>query len=209
MKQFLLPLAAFVVVGCSSMKPNARTNYVPPSTSKIGMHITNAQEQAGKTSAAIAAAAAKAKTAKERIKVIEKAVEGQPPVLALAQQLEEDIDELTAILLDAQSTSGLLLDQLHAAQAAKDELQQEVNGQTILLNTANRERNEAITQGAIDKRNAHRFKWIIIGLAVAAAGLAVFAFAGVAAFAPPLLYLTIGAPAAVGTFLFFYLGSGG
>lgn len=208
MKQFLLPVAAFLVVGCSSMKPNARTNYTPPSTSKIGMHISNAQEQAGKTAASLAAAAAKAKTAKDRIKVIQKAVEGQPPVLVLAQQLEGDIDDLTALLLGASSSNELLRGQLQEAQTARDALQLQVNDQTELLNKANTERNNAITQGAIDKRNAHKFKWIIIGLAVAAAGLLVFGIFGGAAFAPPLLYLTLGGPAAIGTFLFFWLGSG-
>lgn len=190
------------------MRPDARTNYAPPSTSKIGMYISNAQEQADKTGRSIAAAAAKAKTAKDRIKVIQKAVAEQPPVLVLAQELEGDIDDLTGFLSAAANTNGELQGQLVQTQAAKTELQGEVGAQTLLLNTANTERNAAITQGAIDKRNAHRFKWIIIGLAVAATALAVFAIAGVAAFVPPLVWVTAGAPLAVGTFLYFWLGSG-
>lgn len=208
MTKFVLPLAALLVVGCSSMRPDARTNYVPPSTAPLGMHITSAQEQAVKTSSAITAAAAKAKTAKEKIRVIQKAVENQPTILTLAVDVEGDIDQLTAILLSAATANAELQSQLAQAQAEKVTLQKQVGDQTILLNTANTERNAAITQGAVDKRNAHKFKWIIIGLAVAATGLIVFAIAGVAAFAPPLVWVTVGAPAAVGTFLFFWLGSG-
>jgi hypothetical protein len=226
MKKILLPLAALLVVSlgcsCTSMKPNARTNYVAPSSNVLGSHITNAQARttsarahATKTSAALAAAAAKAKTAKERILVIEKAVEKTPPILTLAKQVEGDIDDLTKLLLDANtSNDSLKVDLNSTAQAlsdavvAKASLQKQIDDQTVLLNQANVERNAAITQGAVDKRNAHKFKWIIIGLAVGAAGLVVFAIFGALSFAPPLLYLMIGAPAAVGTFLFFWLGSG-
>jgi hypothetical protein len=205
------------------MKPNARTTYTAPSATKIGLHISNAQDRnisaiahAKKTAAAVTAAALKAKTAKDRIIVIEKAVAQTPPVLALAKQVETDIDDLTALLLQAHDENDFLQGdltitqtELAKAQTEKATLQTQVNGQTILLNTANSERNAAITQGAVDKKHAHEYKFFIIGLAVFATGAIMFALFRGLAFVPPLAYATIAAPAAVGVFLYFYLGSGG
>lgn len=224
MKKFM-PLfvvsLAMIFCACASTKPMARTNYTAPSTSKLGLNISSAQDSATsagvhakKNEAAVTAAAAKAKTAKDRIVVLENAVKDQPSVLSLAKQVEGDIDDLTALLLNANDENKFLqnditttLEQLKKAQDEKVILQADVLKQTTLLNTANRERNEAITQGAIDKRNAHRFKAIIIGVSVFAVGAIMFGLFKFAAFAPPLVYATIAAPTAVGVFLYFWLGS--
>lgn len=226
MKQKYLSLIvaslALMASACSSMKPNAPTNYVAPSTGQVRQNVTNAQEHAtsigkhaDKTSAGLTAAAAKAKTAKERIIVIQKAVAEQPAILTLAKQVEGDLDDLTKILLETTTENDALKEDvqklqstLTTAQTNITTLQNKVSEQTTLLNTANTERNAAITQSTIDKGNAHKFKAIIIGvvtLAVLAILFGVFKFA---MFAPPILWVTIAAPSAVGIFLFFWLGSG-
>lgn len=209
MKSLLLPIAALVcLTSCAGgLRPDPRI-YVPPSTSKLGTHITSAQEHAARTSDAVKSAAARVLTAKERIKMLQEAVKDQPPILSLAVQLEGDVDVLTGILLSAGAEITALQGQLEAAQGEKAAIQKQVNDQTDLLNKANMERNAAITQGAIDKRNAHKFKAILIIIATLAVGAVMFGLFGMKAFAPPLLWVMLGAPSAVGIFLFFWLGSG-
>lgn len=208
MTRFLWLLGIVLVTGCAGVRPTAPTNYVPPSTNKLGVHISSAQEHAVKTSDAVKAAAAKAASAKQRIKAIQLAVKDQPPVLTLAVQVEGDIDSLTQSLLDASNEVTALQGQLVSAQTEKAVVQGQVNEQTVLLNQANTERNAAVTQSKIDRGNAHKFKAILIILATLAVGVVMFGIFGVKAFVPPLVWVTIGAPTAIGIFLFFWLGSG-
>lgn len=210
MRKAALPLAAIIALGLSacSAVPNNKINYVPPSAARVSQSVDSATAHSGRLSASLAAAAAKAKTATDRIEVLEKAVEATPPILTLAQQVHGDLDDLTKLLFDSNAENEELKKDLGGAVKAIADLQVEVGQQTAQLNQANANLNAAITQGAIDKRNAHKFKWIIIGLAVAATGLLVFGIFGAGSFAPPLLYVLLGAPSAVGTFLFFWLGSG-
>ncbi len=208
MKQLLLPLLAVLAVGCSSVKPDARTNYVAPSAAKLGQHISSAQEGATRVASGVKAASEKAKTVKERLQVLKKAVENQPPVLSLAIQIEGDVDVLTSILLSAGNEIQSLQAQLDSAQTERGVLQGEVNKQTDLLNKANMERNAAITQSKIDRDNAHQFKAILMILAGAAVVVIMFGIFRLKAFVPPLLWITLGGTAAIGIFLFFWLGSG-
>lgn len=209
MKRFLpfLALAAFALGACSSV-PNNKINYTAPSTGRVQSSVASAQTNADKTSATLTAAAAKAKTATEKIKVIEKAVENNPPVLTLAQDLHSDIDTLTQLLLDGTATNNELKADLGAAVVAIADLQIKVGEQTQLLNEANIRTNAALTQGKIDRDNAHKFKAILIGLGTLAALAIMFGFLGVKMFVPPLLWATLAVPSAVGVFLFFWLGSG-
>jgi hypothetical protein len=205
-----IPLLAALSLGlgaCSAV-PNHKINYVPPSTTPIRQSVDTARGHADKTSAALVAAAAKAKTATERIQVLEKAVEATPPILTLAQQVHSDIDDLTKLLLTATTENTAIKKVLDGAATQIITLQDKVNEQTTLLNTSNDNLNKAITQGALDKKHAHEYKWALIGLAAVATGFLVFAIFGAASIAPPLLYVLLGAPAAVSTFLFFWLGSG-
>lgn len=218
----LVASIALMASACSSIKPNARTNYVAPSTSQVRADVISAQEHAtsigrhaDKTSAGLTAASAKAKTAKDRIIVIQKAVAEQPAILTLAKQVEGDLDDLTRILLETTTENEALKNEatglqgnLTSAQTNITSLQSKVSEQTVLLNTANTERNAAITQSTIDKTNAHKFKAIIIGVATLAALAIMFGLFKFAMFAPPLLWATIAVPSAVGIFLFFWLGSG-
>lgn len=207
---FLAAIAALasLSLGACSAVPNNRINYVPPSTTPIRQSVDTARDHADKTSAALAAAAAKAKTATDRIVVLEKAVAESPPILTLAQGVHGDLDDLTKLLYSSTAENDALKTSLNTASTQISQLQDKVNAQTAQLNTSNDNLNKAITQGALDKKHAHEYKWMLIGLATAAAGLLVFAIFGAVSFTPPLLYVLIGAPAAVGTFLFFWLGSG-
>jgi chromosome segregation ATPase len=237
MKKFL-PFLAILSLGfasCAGPKANYKTNYAPPSTvgTKTSIsggqaNVTSAQarakeqgERIARSSTHVKAAAAKAKTAKERLVVLEKATTKEPEVHALVLQITDDVDALTQELLganmenDALSSvnSSLIIDlgkaqdQLRAAQVQLDAATKAINAQTQTLNATSKTLNEQIVQGATDKRNAHKFKFIIIGTVVFALGAVMFGIFGVASFLPPLLYVTLGAPAAVGVFLYFWLGS--
>jgi peptidoglycan hydrolase CwlO-like protein len=224
MKTTLPLLAAILGLGFASCTtaPNNKTNYAAVSVGPARTSVANAQSRVEsaqartkKSSAYVTAAKGKAKTATERIVQIEKLSKpAQPEIHSLALQVHADLDLLTQELLgalteNAELSTDLVETKASLTQATAQLVQvQKDNDQMVgLLNDSNRKLNAAIIQGAKDKSNAHKFKWIIIGLAVAAAGIGVFAIFGAAAFVPPLIYLTVGGPAAVGTFLFFYLGS--
>lgn len=229
-----LAVGAFGLLSACSSVPNNRVNYTPPSvgqvktavaraqdtTSQAQRHVTSAATHVSSNAKRLAAAAAAAKTVKQKLDVIAKAVEPQPAVLTLVTQVTSDVDTLTQDLLAAvtendQVRSDLVETQtqltntqssLTGANARADELQTQVSTQTALLNDSNTKLNAAILQGQKDKHNAHVFKWIIIGCAAAIAALLVYAVFGAAALAPPMLYALLGLPAAVTTFLFFFLG---
>jgi lipid II:glycine glycyltransferase (peptidoglycan interpeptide bridge formation enzyme) len=137
----------------------------------------------------------------------------QPTLNSLAVSIKGDVDALTQILLNANDENESLKadlaqtsEQLRQAQIQSEDLQTQINAQTAALNEANKNLNAALAQSAVDRRNAHKFKGIIMGIAVLAVAAVLFGIFGYKVFAPPLLWILIGAPTAVGIFLFFWLG---
>lgn len=225
MKTYLLPLFAAISLGlsaCSSVPPNARVNYVPPSvvpvtTSVSGAQtsISSARKHADIQTVNLAAAHAKATAATENVIKIEGEAANLPVILGLAKQAHKDLDELTALLIGTTTeNAGLITDLDNTRLKLQTALTVDIpklkaDGELVTnqLNERGRQLNEALAQGEIDKKNAHTFKAIIIGTVGIALVCLMFGLFSYAAFAPPLLYVTLGAPAAASVFLFFWLGS--
>lgn len=204
----LLIVGVFGLLSACAAAPNNKINYVAPSTTALRHSVETVRDRSTEITKSHAAAIAKATTVKEKLKVLQKAVEDSPPILQLAVDIEGKVDDLTQLLLSAESSNVALQQSNTTALDQITVLQGKVQDQTNLLNTANDNLNKAITQGALDKKHAHEYKWALIALAVGATGFLVFAIFGAASIAPPLLYVLLGAPTAVGTMLFFWLGSG-
>lgn len=222
MKKFLPLLAAvsLVLSSCSTRTP-LKTSYTPPSTVPVSQSVTKAQTQttsiknhADTTGKSIADAAAQAKSAQDRIALLLKATESQPTLHEMVSLIGDDLTKITLSLKTAndeiiklrQDVIGLQ-STLTEAQTQVVTLKSQVDGQTVLLNKANENANAAITQSSIDKANAHKFKAIIIGIAVFGVAAVLFGIFRFTLFAPPLLYVLIGLPTIVGIALFFWLGS--
>lgn len=208
MKRILLLLSIAFALGACSTTPNNKINYTAPSTAPLRQSIETVRDHSNDISKAHTAAIAKATTVKDKLKVLQKAVENSPPILQLAVDIEGKVDELTNLLLTAEASNTALRQVVDVSLSQVATLQAKVQAQTDLLNTANDNLNKAITQGALDKKHAHEYKWTLIALAVGATGLLVFSIFGAVSFVPPLLYVLLGAPGVVGTFLYFWLGSG-
>lgn len=237
MKKYL-PFLAVLSLGfasCAGPKANYKTNYAPPSTVGVSNSISGGAakvasarttavsqgERIKKSAAHVLAAAAKAKTAADRLKVIEKAVEPTPEVHTLVLQVEADVDALTQELLGVKAENdglesankSLILDlddsqkNLTDAQSQVAQLKAAIQTQTTTLNETSRKLNDQIVQNAIDKNNAHKFKAIIIGSVSLMLLALMFGLFRGAAFVPPLLWVTIAAPAGLAIFLYFWLGS--
>lgn len=210
---------ACLTAACSSV-PNAKTNYVAPSTGQVRMHVSNAQEHVASASKKatnitneVGSATARAKSASEKLVKLAELTTEQPTLHSLAVSIKGDLDALTQHLLNADRENEALKEELKQTTAALDkaqtkgaDLQKQIDAQTTLLNTANENLNSALAQSAIDRHNAHVFKGIIIGISVFAVAALLFGIFGYAAFAPPLLWVMLGAPTLVGIALFFWLG---
>lgn len=209
MRTFLLPLMASLVLGlsaCTSTAPRARINYVPPSTVPIKQSVVKAQTHAETTHVKITDAQIKALAAKENIVKLEGVLADQPVVVALAQAVHKELDELTLLLMGANYSNEQLKLELGQTTLKIDSLQLQVNTQTTQLNERGEQLNKALAQGEIDRANAHKFKAILVFLGTLAVLAVIFGLFGMRMFVPPILWLTIGAPAATAAFLFFYLG---
>jgi hypothetical protein len=222
MKKFLPLLAAvsLLFASCATRTP-LKTNYTPPSTVPVQQSVTDAQtkatsikKHADTTGTSIAAAAAGAKTAQDRIVLLLQATKDQPTIQEMVRLVGNDLTAITLNLATAkEEIAGLQFDvqglQATLADAQKQiaTLKQQVGDQTLLLNKANENANAAMAQSDIDKANAHKFKAILIGLAVAAVAAVLFGIFRFALFAPPLLWVLLGLPTIVGVVLFFWLGS--
>lgn len=210
---------ACLTVACGSV-PNAKTNYVAPSYGQVGTHVTSAQDhvtsaskKAANVTNAISSATTRAQTASEKLVKLAELTTEQPTLNSLAVSIKGDVDALTQTLLDAttenkslQTDLDVTAEALRQAQINGLDLQKQMNAQTTLLNTANKNLNAALAQSAVDRHNAHVFKGIIIGISVVAVAAVMFGIFGYAAFAPPLLYAMLGAPTITGIVLFFWLG---
>lgn len=221
----LLPLLAavclaFSFVSCAT-QPALKTNYTPPSTTQIKQSVTTAQEKtasigkhADTSAKSLTEAAAKTKTAQDRITLLLQVTKDQPTLQEMVRLVGNDLTQITLSLNTAQGEIGQLqLDvqslesTLTHAQLQIIDLRDQVEKQTGLLNDANRNANALMAQSAIDKANAHKFKAIILITAVLGVGALLFGIFGLRVFAPPLLWLLLGLPTVVGTVLFFWLGS--
>lgn len=210
---------ACIVTACSSV-PNAKTNYVAPSTGQVRTHVTSAQGSVASASTkatnvtnAISSATTRAQAASEKLVKLAEMTAEQPTLNSLAVSIKGDVDALTQILMNANAENeslkadlGQTAESLRQAQIQSLDLQTQINTQTNQLNEANKNLNSALAQSAVDRHNAHVFKGIIIGTSVFAVAAILFGIFGYAAFAPPLLYAMLGAPTIVGIALFFWLG---
>ncbi len=225
MKQCWLVLASALALGlgasCSQVPSRGRINYAAPTLNPVRSGIATAQDRLlsarthiTKSSGATAAAAKKAKTAKDRLVVVEKAVTKDETTHSLVLQVQQDVDSLTNDLLTAQTENTALTQDVQAsqtslatAQTRAADLQKQINTQTADLNEANRIRNLAIDQAEAANAHVHKLKFWICTLAAAATLLLVTRFTGVLAplLGPYALILYVAAPAAVFGFLWWRL----
>lgn len=195
--------AALALCSCAST-PNGR--YVAPSTIPITTRVTAAGEKITQAQGSVKKAqahAAKAKAAVAKIEVVvPKTSENATLILALKQEIDGLTDELLNVQLALQSANQEL-DQLKTVDIPK--LQEEVGTQTQLLNTAVKQRDQFQQERDVAIGKYHKLKFWIIGVAAAAVVALMYALFSFAAFSPPLLWVTLAAPAVVSTFLLFYL----
>lgn len=217
MKQCWLVILALATLGlgasCSQVPRKGRIDYAAPTLNPVRSgiataqdHLTSARTHITKSSGATAAAAKKAKTAQDRLVVVEKAVAKDEPTHTLVLQVQQDVDSLTADLLTAKTENDALTvdvqasqTSLAAAQTRAADLQKQINTQTADLNEANRIRNLAIDQATAANAHVHKLKFWICTLAAAATLLLVTRFTGFLAplLGPYALILYVAAPAAV------------
>lgn len=206
MKKYLLPALAalsFLVASCAAPR-----QYVAPSVEPTRAGITASQNKVASAQKHVADAqghVTKAQTNSTSIKELAEKIQGDKEatdnIRQLAAQLLKDNDALMQELTTTQEAlRQSQLDQADAqtalaqSQANASTLQGKIEAQTKTLNTT-------AADLAVTKSAYHKLKFAVIALAMALTVFVVFSIAGVAAFAPPLLYVTIGAPVAIGFFL--------
>jgi hypothetical protein len=178
----ILPLLATTLsltfASCANIQ-SVRTNYVAPSSAGVKTSVASAQQKvtsaqthaktsAGlivQSSAAITAAADRAKTVTDRLKVIATATAGTPAVSALVLQVQGDVDFLTKTLLGVRTANdalavenaglsddlkGTTID-LGVALTRIDSLQKDIYTQTTTLITTSKNLNIEIARAAADK----------------------------------------------------------
>lgn len=195
--------AALCLCACGTTNT---TRYYAPSTAPVTQRVQSAGEKITSARSSVTKAQASAKKVKEQAAKIIAAGPKTPEAEALYKPFQTEIDNLTnelvntqAALLDAQN------DLVKAQTVDIPELQQKITNQTVLLNHTSDERDTAVKERDIARKSYHKLKFWIIGVAAAATLFLIYSLFHFAAFTPPILYLTIAAPAAVSTFLLFYL----
>jgi uncharacterized lipoprotein YajG len=197
MTRFLSVLSAVSVVAFASCAaPRAALHYSPPSVAPVRenvsdaqSHVTNAQTHAQKAKAAIA----------DAIKQMEMAC---PQAAGLKLDLADanrEIDALTYELNVAQES-------LKSANVHVDQLEGKIGEQTNLLNTANDEKNAAITKADAAAHRYHKLKFYVCALGAALALLLIFKFKGLLTLLGPYGAIAYAAgPAAVFGALWLFL----
>jgi seryl-tRNA synthetase len=198
----IVGVAALSLCACGTTQ---RGPYKAPSAAVVGQHVNATAEKITAAKASTTKAQAHAKTAKAKVEQIEKIVPKTSENAQLILSLKSEIDSLTDELLNTQMALQSAQDETAKAQAAIPVLQEQIDKQTtdlnntiVALNDRTRERDAAV-------HKYHKLKFWIIGVAAAAVVALMYALFSFAAFTPPLLWVTLAAPAAVSTFLLFYL----
>lgn len=206
MKKILSVLALGAALAFCSCAGPQRGNYSAPSAAVIGQRVNTAGERVAAAQASTTKAQAHAKAAKEKVAQIETVVPKTSENAQLILSLKQEIDGLTDELLNTQVALQSAQDELTKAKTVDiPKLQQEVNAQTELLNKTIGEKNALQVKYDAAAKSYHKLKFWIIGVAAAATVFLIYSLFHFAAFSPPILYLTLGAPIAVSTFLLFYL----
>jgi len=195
--------AALALCSCAT---NPRGAYVAPSTIPVVTRVNAASGKITQAQGSVTKAQAHVVKAKAAVAKIETIVPKTSENAELILSLKQEIDGLTDELLNTQAALKEAQTELTQATTVDiPKLQKNVETQTGLLNTAvtqrdqfQRERDEAVGK-------YHKLKFWIIGVAAAAVGFLLWSIFSAAMFAPPILWLTLGAEAAVVTFLTFYL----
>jgi len=186
-----LSAIALCLGGCAS--PRSAIRYSPPSVapvreqiSEAGSHVTNAQTHAQAAKRAVAAAVSAANKYKD--------AELNLQLVAA----DHEIDALTVELNSAQTA-------LRSANTNVDSLEHKIGDQTNLLNTANDEKNAALTKAHAAARRYHKLKFWVCALAAAATALLIFRFKALLFLIPPPYNFIVGAAVPAGVFGFLWL----
>lgn len=191
-KLFWLVGLAVATTFCScSTVPRSAIRYSPPSVSPVRSAVTASQEH-------VSTAQVKAASATAKIEQLQKAVEKMPELMALANAAHQDLDDLTSELLATKT-------ELSKAQTEITALEKKIGDQTVVLNQTIDEKNAAITARDVVAKAYHRLKFMVIGLAMALTAFLIYSIFRFVAFVPPILYLLIAAPLAVGAALLFLI----
>lgn len=214
MKNYLFAFAAAVSIftaSCSSPRL-----YKAPSVEATRAGITASQGRVASAQGKVTKAqthvtkaqtnAANLRTTTAKLKSeLDKDTLDAPVLRLLVAEQNRQIDGLTQELLEtqqalAETQSDLAVTQqeLAKAQGNASKLQGDIQKQTDTLNAT-------AADLAKTKSAYHKLKFAVIALAMAATVFLIYSVFNFAAFSPPLLYLTIGAPAAIGAFLLFKL----
>lgn len=208
MKKTFLALAlsavALLTCSCASTRQLSPT-YLPPSVRPVAAAVSTGQAKVSEAQKHVTTAQTHAKAAAEKVKQIETATSATPEVMKLAQDASVEIDQLTTELTSTQEALTRAQTALADAQERSHGLQNQINAQTQTLNTTIETSNANAAKAAATEKAYHRLKFLVIGLAMALTAFLIYSIFRFAAFAPPLLYLLIAAPAAVGAALLFLI----
>jgi septal ring factor EnvC (AmiA/AmiB activator) len=205
MNRILSILAMGAALALSACGTTQRGPYAAPQTGVVRQHVEGAGEKVAAAKASTTKAQAHAKTAKAKVEQIEKIVPKTSENATLILSLKQEIDSLTDELLNTQLALQDAQTELEQAKVEIPKLQEQINTQTTQLNNTTVALNQRTTERDIAVKKYHKLKFWIIGVAAAAVVFLMYALFSFAAFSPPLLWVTLAAPAAVSTFLLFYL----
>jgi hypothetical protein len=207
MKRILSIIAMGAALALSSCAQGPqRGGYSAPSAAVVGQRVNTASEKITAAKASTTKAQAHAKVAKAKVEQIEKIVPKTSENAQLILSLKQEIDGLTDELLNTQVALQSAQDELTKATTVDiPNLQTQIVDQTVLLNHTIIEKNELQVKYDAAAKSYHKLKFWIMGVAAAATVFLMYALFSFAAFSPPLLWVTLAAPAAVSTFLLFYL----
>ena len=182
-----------VVAFASCAAPRSALHYSPPSVAPVRQDISNVQSH-------VANAQTHAQKAKAAIADAKKLAPADPPELKLALDVADgEIDGLTYELNSAQTA-------LKSANSRINNLEGKIGEQTNLLNTANDEKNAAITEAAAAAHRYHKLKFYVCALGAALALLLILKFKGLLTLLGPYGAIAyVAGPAAVFAGLWMFL----
>jgi hypothetical protein len=205
MKRILSIIAMGAALAFCSCAGPQRGTYAAPSAAIVGQHVNAAGEKITQAQGSVTKAQAHAKTAKAKVEQIEKIVPKTSENAELILSLKQEIDGLTDELLNTQLALKAAQDETAKAKAAVPVLQAQIDKQNTQLNETIVALNDRTVERDRAVKSYHKLKFWIMGVAAAATVFLMYALFSFAAFSPPLLWVTLAAPAAVSTFLLFYL----